>query len=150
MMRISLASMDSSHGSKLLSRRRRNRLKNATNQQRRSPSSPRAGLRPGVRPFFVAAASRLGHRLEALVGMARDAPARPLNTALGRMTTGPLAVRGDETVASSTTLSTQSSTTFRLARLLIEFANAHFFLDAAALDQLAEAANRLLRRLFVS
>jgi hypothetical protein len=55
-----------------------------------------------------------------------------------------------EPIAPRTTLSPQTSPTLGLAGLLIEFANPHLFLDAASLDQLPEAADRLLGCLSVS
>jgi hypothetical protein len=59
-------------------------------------------------------------------------------------------VRGDEAIATGTALGTEASASLGLARLLVEFADPHFFLDAAALDQLAETADRFLGRFFVS
>jgi hypothetical protein len=56
---------------------------------------------------------------------------------------------GKQAVASCPTLCPQSSAPFGFAGLLIEFANPHLFFDAASLDELAEAANRLLRRFSV-
>jgi len=91
-----------------------------------------ADLSPGVGPFF--ARVRKGCR-------AASSPARRWVAELAR---------GDEAIAPCSALSTQASPAFGLARLFVEFADAHFFLDAAPLDELAEAANRLLGRLFVS
>ena len=56
-------------------------------------------------------------------------------------------VGGEEPIAPRTTLCPQPSPALGLAGLLIEFANPHLFLDAASLDQLPEAADRLLGRL---
>src|SRR3989304_3678782 len=57
---------------------------------------------------------------------------------------------GDEAIAPGTALSAQAGPPLGLAGLLVEFADPHFFLDTAALDELTEAANRLLGRLFVA
>ena len=59
-------------------------------------------------------------------------------------------VRGDEAIAAGAALGAKASAALGLARLFVEFADPHFFLDAAALDELAEAADRLLGRFFVS
>jgi len=59
-------------------------------------------------------------------------------------------VGGDEAIAASATLSTQTSPALGFAGLLVEFANAHFFLDAASLDELAETADRFLGCLFIA
>jgi hypothetical protein len=58
-------------------------------------------------------------------------------------------VRGHEAIAPRTALSPQTSPAFGFAGLLVEFANAHLFLDAASLNQLPKAPNRFLSRLFV-
>jgi hypothetical protein len=59
-------------------------------------------------------------------------------------------LRSDEPLATGAALSPQASTALRLARFLVEFADPHFFLDSAPLDEFAEAADRLLGRLFIS
>jgi hypothetical protein len=59
-------------------------------------------------------------------------------------------VSSDESVASRPALSTQPRPSLRLARLFVEFADAHFFLDAAPLDQLAKTADRFLSRFSIS
>lgn len=57
---------------------------------------------------------------------------------------------GEEAVAASAALSAQTGPALGLAGLFVELADPHFFLDPAPLDQLAEAADSLLGRLFVS
>jgi len=51
--------------------------------------------------------------------------------------------------ATRTSFGPQSGPTLNLARLFIVFATPHFFLDATPLNELAEAADRLLNRLAV-
>lgn len=58
--------------------------------------------------------------------------------------------RGQKSLASRPALSSQASTTLCLAGLLVEFANAHFLLDAAPLDKFSETSNGLLGGLFLS
>ncbi len=48
------------------------------------------------------------------------------------------------------TLSPQAGATLGLTRLLVEFANADFLLDAAALNELPKPTDSLLGRLFVT
>jgi hypothetical protein len=52
--------------------------------------------------------------------------------------------------AAGTALGAEAGTTLDFAGLLVVLATAHLFLDAAALDQLAEAADRFLGRLSVA
>lgn len=59
-------------------------------------------------------------------------------------------MRGEEPLAAGATLSPQPSPTLDFARLLVELANSHFFLDSAPLDQFAKAADGLLGRFLVT
>ena len=59
-------------------------------------------------------------------------------------------VRGEEAIAACAALRSQTSPALGFAGLLIEFANAHFFLDPAPLHQFAEAADGLLGRFAIS
>jgi hypothetical protein len=59
-------------------------------------------------------------------------------------------VGGHEPLTPGAALSAEPSPTLGLARLLIEFANSHLFLDAASLDELAKAADRFLGRLSIT
>ena len=58
--------------------------------------------------------------------------------------------RGHEPIAACAALGAKSSAAFGFARLFVEFSDSHFFLDAAALDELAETADRFLSRFFVT
>lgn len=55
-----------------------------------------------------------------------------------------------QAIALGATLGTQAGATFGLARLLIEFANADFLLDAATFNELPKPTDSLLGRLFVT
>jgi hypothetical protein len=55
-----------------------------------------------------------------------------------------------QAITLSATLGPQAGATLSLARLLIEFANADFLLDAAALNELPKPTDSLLGRLFVT
>jgi len=59
-------------------------------------------------------------------------------------------VRRHEAIASRASLGAKSSSPLDFARLFVELANPHFFLDAAPLDQFPKAADGLLGRFFVS
>ena len=56
-------------------------------------------------------------------------------------------MRSEEFFAACAALSSQTRAALDFAGLFVEFANPHFFLDAAALDELPEAADGLLGRL---
>src|SRR5262245_62414277 len=51
----------------------------------------------------------------------------------------------EETLAACAALSTQTSAALDLARLLVEFAYPHFFLDTASLDELAKTDRKSTR-----
>jgi hypothetical protein len=57
---------------------------------------------------------------------------------------------GEEPVAAGAALGAKACPTLDLAGLLVEFANPHLLLDAAPLDEFAEASDRLLGGFFVS
>jgi hypothetical protein len=59
-------------------------------------------------------------------------------------------VRRQESLAARAALGTQTGSALDLAGLLVEFANPHFFLDTASLDELAKTANGLLSRFLVT
>ena len=52
--------------------------------------------------------------------------------------------------AACAALGAKAGAALGFARLLVEFADANLFLDAAALDELAEAADGFLSRFFVT
>jgi hypothetical protein len=58
--------------------------------------------------------------------------------------------RAHEAIATGATLGAKACAAAGLARLLVELANANFFLDAATLNQLPESPDGFLRRLFVT
>jgi hypothetical protein len=53
-------------------------------------------------------------------------------------------MRGEETFSAGAALGAKSSSALDFARLFVEFANPHFFLDAASLDEFSKAADGLL------
>ena len=59
-------------------------------------------------------------------------------------------VRSKEFLAACAALGSQACPTLDFAGLFVEFADPHFFLDAAALDELPKAADGLLGRLFIT
>lgn len=59
-------------------------------------------------------------------------------------------MRGNETLAAGTALGTQTGAALDLAGLFVEFANPHFLLDPASLDQLAKASDGFLGRFLVA
>src|SRR6188472_2121203 len=58
-------------------------------------------------------------------------------------------VRGQEALAASAAFGAQAGAAFDFAGLFVEFANSHFLLDTAALDQLAETADGFLGRFLI-
>ena len=68
---------------------------------------------------------------------------------IGRVTTdpGPESSHAEEAIALRPPFCPEAGAALGLARLLEEFAPPHLFFDAAALDQLAETADRLLNAL---
>jgi hypothetical protein len=56
----------------------------------------------------------------------------------------------EETLASRAAFSPQAGPALGFAGLFVEFADTHFFLDPASLNQFAEAADGLLGRLSVA
>src|SRR4051812_26556138 len=61
-----------------------------------------------------------------------------------------LLVSGQEAFAAGAAFGAQAGAAFDFAGLLVEFANSHFLLDTAALDQLAETADGFLGRFLVA
>ena len=59
-------------------------------------------------------------------------------------------VRRQEAFAARSAFGAEASSALDLAGLLVEFANPHFFLDTASLDELTEAADGLLGRFLVT
>jgi hypothetical protein len=59
-------------------------------------------------------------------------------------------VGGEESLAAGAALGAKTGAALGFAGLFVELAYPHFFLDPASLDQLAEAADGLLGRFFVS
>jgi hypothetical protein len=59
-------------------------------------------------------------------------------------------VGGEKFLAAGAALGAKACPTLDFARLLVEFANPHFFLDAASLDQLSKTADSLLGRFLVT
>jgi hypothetical protein len=99
--------------------------------------------------FFCALRTRKRRaKPQADEGGARDEAARPREEAPAceaRLERG-----AHEAVATGAALGAKTGTATGLARLLVEFADANLFLDAAALDQLPEPSDGFLRRLFVT
>ena len=59
-------------------------------------------------------------------------------------------VRREELLAACAAFCPQTGPALDFAGLFVEFADPHFFLDAAALDELPEAADGLLGRLLIT
>jgi hypothetical protein len=59
-------------------------------------------------------------------------------------------VRREEAIAAGAALGAEAGSALDFAGLFVEFANAHFFFDAAAFDEFAEAADGLLGRFLVT
>jgi hypothetical protein len=59
-------------------------------------------------------------------------------------------VRGEEALASRTTLGAKAGAPLDLAGLFVEFADPHFLFDSASLHQFAKAADGLLGRFLVT
>jgi hypothetical protein len=59
-------------------------------------------------------------------------------------------VRRQKTFAARAAFGAEASSALDFTGLLVEFANPHFLLDTAALDELTEAADSLLGRLLVT
>ena len=59
-------------------------------------------------------------------------------------------MRGEESLAARAALSPQTGPALGFAGLLVEFADPHFFLDTAPLNQFAEASDGLLGRLAIA